>query len=332
MGNRSVFPDEASLLHVENLVTSFDTEQGMIRAVEGVSFDVRAGRTLGIVGESGCGKSVTALSIMRLLPKPHGRITHGRIIFHDQDIATLPADRMHAIRGYGIAMIFQEPMTALNPVHKIDRQLGEVFELHFPDMSDVRIREKSIALLKEVGIPEAKRRMSAYPHQLSGGMRQRVMIAMALAGEPEILIADEPTTALDVTIQAQILDLMVKLQQKTGMAIIFITHALGVIAQLCDDVLVMYAGSVAERAPVEALFQHPRHPYTRGLLSAIPRLDNTPKTRLNTIRGMVPSLYELPDGCRFQNRCPYAMAGCSIAPPPLRQIGEDHWVSCYLYR
>ncbi len=304
----------------------------MIRAVDGVSFDVRAGRTLGIVGESGCGKSVTALSIMRLLPKPHGRIAHGRIVFHDRDIATLPADRMHAIRGFGIAMIFQEPMTALNPVHRIDRQLGEVFELHFPDMDETRIRERSVALLKEVGIPEARQRMEAYPHQLSGGMRQRVMIAMALAGEPEILIADEPTTALDVTIQAQILDLMVKLQEKTGMAIIFITHALGVIAELCDDVLVMYAGTVAERAPVETLFQHPRHPYTLGLLSAIPRLDATPKTRLSTIRGMVPSLYELPDGCRFQNRCPYAMVGCSIAPPPLRQIDDNHWVSCYLYR
>jgi len=324
--------NDTPILHVDNLVTAFDTEQGLIRAVNGVSFDVRAGRTLGIVGESGCGKSVTALSIMRLLPKPHGHIEHGRIMFHDQDIATLPADRMHAIRGYGIAMIFQEPMTALNPVHKIDRQLGEVFELHFPEMDNARIREKSVALLKEVGISEARERMNAYPHQLSGGMRQRVMIAMALAGEPEILIADEPTTALDVTIQAQILDLMVKLQQKTGMAIIFITHALGVIAELCDDVLVMYAGTVAERAPVKTLFQHPRHPYTLGLLSAIPRLDNTPKTRLNTIRGMVPSLYELPDGCRFQNRCPYAMAGCSIAPPPLRQIDDNHWVSCYLYR
>jgi len=284
------------------------------------------------VGESGCGKSVTALSIMRLLPRPHGRIESGRILFQDEDIATLPADRMHEIRGYSIAMIFQEPMTALNPVHRIHRQLGEVFELHFPDMSTNEIQDRSVALLREVGIPEARRRMNAYPHQLSGGMRQRVMIAMALAGRPEVLIADEPTTALDVTIQAQILDLMTQLQRQTGMALIFITHALGVIAEICDDVLVMYAGTVAEKAPVRELFAHPRHPYTLGLLASIPRMENVPKTRLSTIRGMVPSLYDLPDGCRFQNRCPYAMAGCGLAPPPLTQTGDGHWVRCYLYR
>jgi len=322
---------EKTILKVDSLVTAFDTEQGVIRAVEGVSFDVQAGRTLGIVGESGCGKSVTALSIMRLLPKPHGYIEKGKILFRDKDIAALPADQMHAIRGYGISMIFQEPMTALNPVHQIGRQIGEVFKLHFPDMADTEIWEKSVELLEKVGIPEPKGRMEEYPHQLSGGMRQRVMIAMALAGRPDILIADEPTTALDVTIQAQILELMMKLQRQTRMAIIFITHALGVIAEICDDVLVMYAGTVAEKAPVTELFKNPRHPYTLGLLSAIPRLDNEPKTRLTTIRGMVPSLYELPDGCRFQNRCPYAMAGCGIAPPPLRPINEDHWVSCYLY-
>jgi oligopeptide/dipeptide ABC transporter ATP-binding protein len=322
---------EEPILKVDNLVTAFNTEQGVIRAVEGVSFDVQAGRTLGIVGESGCGKSVTALSIMRLLPKPHGWIENGKILFHDQDIAALPADQMHAIRGYGISMIFQEPMTALNPVHQIGRQIGEVFKLHFPDMGDVEILEKSVELLKKVGISDPKRRMGEYPHLISGGMRQRVMIAMALAGQPDILIADEPTTALDVTIQAQILELMKALQRQTGTAIIFITHALGVIAEMCDDVLVMYAGTVAEKAPVTELFKRPRHPYTLGLLSAIPRLENEPKTRLTTIRGMVPSLYELPDGCRFQNRCPYAMAGCEIAPPPLRPINKDHWVSCYLY-
>jgi len=324
--------NEPPILQVKNLVTAFDTEQGLIRAVEDVSFDVTAGKTLGIVGESGCGKSVTALSIMRLLPRPHGRIESGRILFQDEDIATLPADRMHEIRGYSIAMIFQEPMTALNPVHRIHRQLGEVFELHFPDMSTNEIQDRSVALLREVGIPEARRRMNAYPHQLSGGMRQRVMIAMALAGRPEVLIADEPTTALDVTIQAQILDLMTQLQRQTGMALIFITHALGVIAEICDDVLVMYAGTVAEKAPVRELFAHPRHPYTLGLLASIPRMENVPKTRLSTIRGMVPSLYDLPDGCRFQNRCPYAMAGCGLAPPPLTQIGDGHWVRCYLYR
>ncbi len=321
-----------SILAVNSLVTAFDTEQGTIRAVEGVSFDVRSGQTLGIVGESGCGKSVTALSIMRLLPKPHGRIVSGQMLFGGRNIVTVPAEEMHAIRGYGISMIFQEPMTALNPVHTLGRQLSEVFKLHFPDMNEEAIKARSIELLKEVGISEPERRLVTYPHQISGGMRQRVMIAMALAGEPEILIADEPTTALDVTIQAQILSLMTDLQRRTGMAIIFITHALGVIAEMCDDVLVMYAGTVAERAPVQELFKKPRHPYTLGLLDAIPRLENKPKTRLTTIRGMVPSLYELPDGCRFANRCPYAMAGCGIEPPLSRQIGERHWVSCYLYR
>ncbi len=319
------------ILRVDNLVTTFHTEQGLIRAVDGVGFNVRSGRTLGIVGESGCGKSVTALSIMRLLPKPHGRIEKGTILFRNEDIAKLPADRMHAIRGFGVAMIFQEPMTALNPVHTIGRQLREVFKLHFPDMEETDISERSVALLRRVGLSEAQRRLEAYPHQISGGMRQRVMIAMALAGEPDILIADEPTTALDVTIQAQILDLMTELQRQTGMAIIFITHALGVIAEMCDDVLVMYAGTVAERASVETLFTKPKHPYTRGLLSAIPRLENRPKTRLSTIRGMVPSLYDLPEGCRFQNRCAYAMTGCGISPPKPRQLDENHWVSCYLY-
>ena len=302
--------NEQVILEVKNLVTAFDTEEGRIRAVENVSFEVKKGQTLGIVGESGCGKSVTALSIMRLLPKPTGIIERGQILFHDNDIATLPAEKMHEIRGYGISMIFQEPMTSLNPVHKIGQQVGEVFQLHFPKMNDKEIREKSVEMLQKVGIPEPVQRMEEYPHQISGGMRQRVMIAMALAGEPDILIADEPTTALDVTIQAQILKLMEALQRDTGMAIIFITHALGVIAEICDDVLVMYAGTVAEKAPVVDLFKNPKHPYTKGLLSSIPRLEGKRKTKLNVIRGMVPSLYELPAGCRFQNRCPYAMQGC----------------------
>ena len=322
--------DEEVILSVRNLVTAFDTEEGRIRAVENVSFDVKKGSTLGIVGESGCGKSVTALSIMRLLPKPTGIIERGQIFFHDQDIATLPAEKMHEIRGYGISMIFQEPMTSLNPVHKIGQQLGEVFQLHFSDMKEKTIQEKSIEMLQKVGIPEPAQRMEEYPHQISGGMRQRVMIAMALAGEPDILIADEPTTALDVTIQAQILELMKALQRDTGMAIIFITHALGVIAEICDDVLVMYAGTVAEKAPVVELFKDPKHPYTRGLLSSIPRLEGERKTKLNVIRGMVPSLYELPAGCRFQNRCPYAMQGCEIEPPPLKSVEDHHFASCYL--
>ena len=321
-----------SILSVEDLVTAFDTEAGLIHAVEGVSFDVRRGETLGLVGESGCGKSVTALSIMRLLPKPIGNIVNGRIIFDGKEIVSLPADEMHHIRGFGISMIFQEPMTALNPVHGIGDQIREVFQLHYPEMSNGEIRNQSIEMLKKVGIPEPVQRMEEYPHQISGGMRQRVMIAMALAGKPDILIADEPTTALDVTIQAQILDLMKELQQETGMAIIFITHDLGVIAEVCDDVLVMYAGTVAERASAVELFKNPRHPYTMGLLSSIPRLEGLRKTHLNTIRGMVPSLYDLPDGCRFQNRCPYVMPGCQIEPPALRVVGDDdHVASCYLY-
>jgi len=319
------------VLKIKNLVTAFDTEEGRIRAVENVSFQVMKGQTLGIVGESGCGKSVTALSIMRLLPKPTGMIEKGKILFHDTDIVTLPAEEIHEIRGYGISMIFQEPMTALNPVYKIGKQLGEVYQLHFPDMNDKEIREKSVEMLQKVGIPEPIQRMEEYPHQISGGTRQRVMIAMALAGEPEILIADEPTTALDVTIQAQILKLMEALQRDTDMAIIFITHDLGVIAEICDDVMVMYAGTVAEKTPVEELFKNPKHPYSIGLLSSIPRLENERKVRLNIIKGMVPSLYELPKGCRFQNRCPHAMPRCQIKPPPLKLIGEDHFVSCYLY-
>jgi len=323
---------EEVILEVKDLVTTFDTEEGRIRAVEGVSFKVKRGQTLGIVGESGCGKSVTALSIMRLLPKPFGRIERGQILFQGQDILTLSAEEMHRIRGFGISMIFQEPMTALNPVHKVGDQLREVFQLHFPEMNDDEMWNRSVEILKKVGIPEPVQRMSEYPHQISGGMRQRVMIAMALAAKPDILIADEPTTALDVTIQAQILDLMKDLQQETHMAIIFITHDLGVIAEMCDEVLVMYAGIAAEFGEVIELFKTPKHPYTMGLLSSIPRLDSKRKTQLSIIKGMVPSLYELPEGCRFINRCAYAMAVCEKKPPELRAVGGDnHVASCYLY-
>ena len=283
------------------------------------------------MGESGCGKSVTALSIMRLLPKPVGVIESGRILFKGEDIVGVEADKMHEIRGKRISIIFQEPMTSLNPVHRIGKQLSEVFHLHFSQMTDAEIRQESIEILQKVGIPEPERRMEEYPHGISGGMRQRVMIALALACKPEILIADEPTTALDVTIQAQILDLMKKLQGETGMAIIFITHDLGVIAETCQEVVVMYAGKVAESAATIELFKNAKHPYTQGLLASIPRLDMPRKTKLNIIEGIVPSLYELPTGCRFRTRCPHAMDICAIEPPPLIEVGENHFASCYLY-
>ncbi len=323
--------DNNLILQVQNLTTAFDTEAGRIRAIDDVSFDLKKEQVLGIVGESGCGKSVTALSIMRLLPKPVGVIESGRILFKGADIVGLEADKMHEIRGKRISMIFQEPMTSLNPVHRIGKQLGEVFHLHFSQMTDAEIRQESIEILQKVGIPEPERRMEEYPHGISGGMRQRVMIALALACKPEILIADEPTTALDVTIQAQILDLMKKLQRETGMAILFITHDLGVIAETCQEVVVMYAGKVAESAATIELFKNAKHPYTQGLLASIPRLDTPRKTKLNIIEGIVPSLYELPTGCRFRTRCPHAMDICAIQTPPLIEVGENHFASCYLY-
>ena len=308
----------------------FNTENGRIRAVDDVSFDVTAGRTCGIVGESGCGKSVTALSIMRLLPRPAGFIERGKILFQDTDLASLPAEEMHHIRGNRIAMIFQEPMTALNPVQKIGKQMGEVFRLHTTDMNKGAILEESLKMLHRVGIPEPTERLKEYPHQLSGGMRQRVMIAMALATRPDILIADEPTTALDVTIQAQILSLIQDLQKETGMSVIFITHDLGVIAEICDDVVVMYAGKIAETATALELFRNSKHPYTKGLLDSIPRLDSKRKSRLRIIEGTVPGLDEMPNGCRFENRCPEAMEICRATPPPITQVGDTHSVFCYL--
>jgi len=323
--------NDTIILEVKNLVTAFDTEGGRIRAVDDVSFLVKKEHTLGVVGESGCGKSVTALSIMRLLPKPTGIIESGQILLNSTDIVGLPAEQMHKIRGKRISMIFQEPMTSLNPVQRIGKQLGEVFQLHFPQLAESEIGEQSLELLQKVGIPEPEQRLVEYPHQISGGMRQRVMIALALACKPDILIADEPTTALDVTIQAQILDLIKKLQNETGMAVIFITHDLGVIAEICEDVVVMYAGKIAETASAIELFKKPKHPYTQGLLDSIPRLETPRKTRLNIIQGMVPSLYELPSGCRFRNRCPHAMAVCATQPPPLIPIEEDHFAACYLY-
>ncbi len=317
-----------SILEVKELVTSFQLEDVRARAVDNVSFRVRRGATLGVVGESGCGKSVTALSIMRLLPQPSGKIESGQILYDGMDLASLPAEKMHAIRGRRIGMIFQDPMTALNPVHKIARQLAEVFELHFPQLSSKEIHERSVRLLADVGIAAPERRMQEYPHQLSGGMRQRVVIAIALACEPDILIADEPTTALDVTIQAQILELIARLQKKNNMAVIFITHDLGVIAEISDDVLVMYGGRVVEHAPVDEIFAKPRHPYTKGLLRSMPRLDGVRKRPLEIIEGMVPSLTDMPAGCRFQNRCPQFADVCRQTPT-LKVFSPKHASLCH---
>lgn len=320
------------ILEVRDLQSSFFTENTELRAVDGLSFQLHAGQTLGIVGEAGSGKSVTSLSLIDLLPKPTGQVVGGEILFQGQNLRQLPEKELHRIRGNQISMIFQEPMTSLNPVRTIGRQLMEVYKIHSPSLSGRQMRERCIKLLQEVGIPEAERRLLDYPHQLSGGMRQRVVIAMALACEPDVLIADEPTTALDVTIQAQILDLMQRLQEQHGMAIIFITHDLGVIAELADQVLVMYGGRMAEYGSVDQIFYEARHPYTRGLLQAIPRLDRRPKTQLPTIEGMVPSLIDMPQACRFENRCPHRQELCQRQRPRIEAINAQHQVACLRWR
>ena len=319
------------LLDVQDLSIEFDTEAGLVRAVDGVSFTVREGHTLGIVGESGCGKSVTALSILRLLPRPMGHIAAGRILFRGQDLVTVPEETIHKVRTGQIGMIFQEPMTALNPVHRIGKQLSEAFLLH-QEVTPRTALERSVEVLKKVGIPSPEIRVGEYPHQLSGGMRQRVVIAMALACRPALVIADEPTTALDVTIQAQILELMKELQDEMGMSIILITHDLGVIAEVCDEVLVMYAGRVAEQGSADDIFHRPAHPYTRGLLESIPRLEYPRKTRLRTIDGMVPGLMDMPAGCRFNNRCRHRQDRCTEAAPMLDSVAAGHGVSCHRWR
>jgi peptide/nickel transport system ATP-binding protein len=324
---------EENLLEVRDLVTEFETDDGWVRAVDGVSFDVRPGQTLGIVGESGCGKSVTALSIMRLLPRPAGRVVGGTVRLQGRDLLAEPLDALRRVRGAEISMIFQEPMTALNPSHRVGKQLMETFLLHVPGISRKEAWERSIEMLRRVGIPSPAERAAAYPHQLSGGMRQRVMIAIALALKPKLLIADEPTTALDVTIQAQILELIRDLQAEMGMAVILITHDLGVIAEMCDEVVVMYAGRVAERGPVDAIFHAPQHLYTSALLQSVPRLESPPKTPLRAIRGMVPSLAELPEGARFAPRSPHPGAAEYLGSaeyrtvrPPLVEARPGHWV------
>ena len=315
------------LLSVRDLQVGFESGGSVARAVDGVSFDVHRGRTLGIVGESG----VTAFSIMRLLPQPHGRILGGQILFEGLDLTRASEAELLPVRGDRIGMIFQEPLSALNPVHTIGRQISEVLLLH-KKVTPKEALARSVALLAKVGIPSPEIRVGEYPHQLSGGMRQRVVIAMALACNPSVLIADEPTTALDVTIQAQILELMRSLQEEMGMAIVLITHDLGVIAQVCDEVVVMYGGRIAEQGPVEVIFSQPSHPYTRGLLASIPRLSTPHKSRLPTIEGTVPGLDAMPPGCRFQNRCPFAEAKCGSARPPLESVGTDHLVSCFRWR
>ena len=314
------------LLEVRELVTEFRTDRGTLRAVDAVSFEVPAHGTLGVVGESGCGKSVTALSIMRLVAPP-GTIASGKIIYAGNDLLALPAAEMRAIRGNRIAMIFQEPMTSLNPVFTIGDQVGEAVRLH-QRSSRGEARRISIEMLRLVGIPSPEQRVDAYPHQMSGGMRQRVMIAMALACKPDLLIADEPTTALDVTIQAQILDLLRSLQRELGMSILLITHDLGVVAETCDEVVVMYAGRVVERASSEALFAAPRHHYTAGLLRSVPSHADAGATRLVEIPGMVPALTDLPKGCKFADRCPAAAPLCREQEPALLALGGS-WVRCH---
>ena len=316
-----------NLLEIHELVTEFDTDEGVVRAVDQVSFDVKPGATLGLVGESGCGKSVTALSIMQLLPNPAGRIVSGNIFFQGLDLTHLSIAEMENLRGNEIGMVFQEPMTALNPVQTIGRQLTEVLHLH-TDQNDASALQAAVEILEKVGIPSPEIRLSEYPHQLSGGMRQRVLIAIALICSPSLLIADEPTTALDVTIQAQILDLIENLQKQLGMAVLMITHDLGVIAETCQDVVVMYAGKVVEKGSVFDIFDHPKHPYTQGLLRSIPRLDSPAKSKLEVIDGMVPGLLDLPSGCRFQNRCPLKIAQCENTSPGMEFVNSNHQVSC----
>ena len=322
------------ILEVKDLVVDFRTDRGKITAVNGLNLEVFKGKTLGIVGESGSGKSVTALSVMGLIQKPTGNVSEGSIVYRGENLLDKSTDEMRHIRGNKIAMIFQEPMTSLNPVFTVGNQIVEVLELHQSHLSKTEMVDKAIDMLRLVGIPSPEQRYKEYPHQLSGGMRQRVMIAIALACEPDILIADEPTTALDVTIQAQILDLMNKLQKELGMGIIFITHDLGVVAETCDDVAVMYCGRIVERADVQTLFKDPKHPYTIGLMDSIPSFDSTQdehKSRLRTIEGMVPSLFELPSGCSFQDRCPRVIEECRGAKgvPVLNNYKADHKVSCF---
>ncbi len=324
---------DAGVLTVDDLRTHFFTRDGVVKAVDGVSLSLARGETLGVVGESGCGKSVTALSIMRLVPLHAGRIVSGSVRFDGKELLALDAADMRAIRGNRISMIFQEPMTSLNPVMTVGRQIAETVTLH-QHLSPRAARDRAIEMLSLVRIPDTRRRAGEYPHQLSGGMRQRVMIAIAMVCTPAILIADEPTTALDVTIQAQILDLMLEMKARTGAAVMLITHDLGVIAETAQRVIVMYAGRKVEEAPVKVLFERPRHPYTRGLMTSIPRLNRAPdattrSTRLAEIPGVVPSLIGMSDGCTFAPRCAHASERCRVAFPPEVEAAPGHFVACW---
>jgi len=328
--------DTVLLIEVKGLKTYFHTEDGVVRAVDGVDFNIEREKTLGMVGESGCGKSVTGLSIMKLIPTPPGRIEAGEILYHRKgdviDLTKLDpkGSEMRSIRGNEIAMIFQEPMTSLNPVYTIGKQIMEAIILH-QRLSKKKARKKAIEMLHAVGIPSPEQTIDEYPHQLSGGMRQRAMIAMALSCNPSLLIADEPTTALDVTIQAQVLDLMNSLRTEFKTAILFITHDLGVIANMVDDVVVMYLGRIVEGAPVRQIFHDPKHPYTHGLMNSIPSLTSTRKGRLTPIEGIVPDSFEIPQGCGFEPRCPHAMEICRNQIPQLKEVAPGHLAACWLF-
>ena len=318
-----------TLLDVKDLKTYFFTYEGVVKAVDGISYELEQGETLGLVGESGCGKSVSALSLMRLIPDPPGKILNGEVLFEGEDILKIEMDDMRRIRGGKMSMVFQEPMTSLNPVLTIEKQLTETLQLH-KGMSREESRKEAVNLLARVGIPDPDKRVKQYPHQFSGGMRQRVMIAMALSCNPRLIIADEPTTALDVTIQAQILELMKSLTTEFGVALIVITHNLGVVARYADRVNIMYAGKIIERGSAMEIYSNPRHPYTVGLLRSVPRLDQPRRTRLDPIEGQPPDLINLPPGCSFRERCRWAIDKCATEPPELMQVNDGHVSACWV--
>lgn len=319
----------ATLLEVRDLRTYFYTRAGLVKAVDGISYDVEEGETVALVGESGCGKSVSALSILRLIPDPPGKIVGGTVVWEGQQLLKLTAEEVRRLRGKGIAMVFQEPMTSLNPVLTIGRQITECLKLH-QNLSKAPALDECVRLLRALGISEAERRVNQYPHLLSGGMRQRVMLAMALGCNPKLLIADEPTTAVDVTIQAQLLDIMNRLTKEKGVALVLITHNLGIVARYVQRVNVMYAGRIVEKAPTKELYAHPRHPYTIALLESVPRLDEERKERLVSIEGQPPSLIDLPSGCSFRPRCPYVVHRCWDERPDLVPVSDNHFSACWV--